>query len=328
MKPKDHVSLGEQLDRSLHPVFGVRPTYFADSLEVYDFLRSTGCRCHYLAAGDDPASLPEELRANAVLLFTERDNPPRFYDDAFGNSRVLMIPLRPFEPSLRAAMYALERIAQSDFARAAENSRQLINFIGAHQDSFRIQGDGCDLLVQLADEITVMQPIEDPFLQPREWGAIGQWLEVGLIPNGGNIQRSGYLVKGQFLARGTSIARHQTMPEARAHLHREARELAHDLREDGQFPLTLSVEDSRIKEIRTQGGKDIYKEVRRLSGEHTDMVLLELSMSSNASTSSQTIDWSINSVMNEGCAGVHVAVGDGISAAHIDFIATDARIIP
>lgn len=328
MNTKEDASLGARLDRSLHDVFGVRPTYFADSLEVFDFLRASGCRCHHLAPSEDPVNLPEELRASAVLLMTEHEHPSHYYERAFGDSRVLMVPLRPFDPSPRAARYALERIAGSDFARGAANIRQVLDFLGRHEGPFRLLGDGCDLVVELAGEVTLMQPMADPLLQPREWGAIGQWLEAGLIPNGGDIHRPGYIVNGQFLARGASVARHPTMPEARAHLPMEARRLVRELREAGQFPLRLSVEASRVVELRTQGGRDLLAQVRRLSGEHTDMVLLEVAVSSDASTSAQGIDWSINSVMNEGCAGVHIAVGDGIHAAHIDFIATEARISP
>ncbi|XYH94712.1 hypothetical protein ACMHYB_43865 [Sorangium sp. So ce1128] len=320
------MSLGERLDRSLYDVFGSRPTYFVDSFEILDFLTSIGCRCHCLAAHDDPSALPHDLSANAVLIFTERDNASQFYYAGFGGSRVLMVPLRPFDASLRAATYALERIAEIDFVRVTNRNRQVIELMESCDGFLRIEGNGCDLIVELADEITLMQTMADPLLRPREWGAIGQWIEVGLIPNGGHIRRLGYNVSGQFVAQGTSIARHQAMPEAKAHLHVEARRLVHELREDGQFPLTLSVEGSQIREIRTQGGMDLYSEVRRLSGEHTDMMLLEVAISGDVSSSDRAIDWSVNSVMNEGFAGAHIAVGDGINAAHIDFIALDARV--
>ena len=42
--------------------------------------------------------------------------------------------------------------------------------------------------------------------------------------------------------------------------------------------------------------------------------------------SSETTDWSINSQLNEPAGGVHLALGAGETAAHIDFVSPNAMI--
>jgi hypothetical protein len=38
------------------------------------------------------------------------------------------------------------------------------------------------------------------------------------------------------------------------------------------------------------------------------------------------VEWSLNSVLNEGATGIHVGVGNGLNGTHFDFISTEARL--
>lgn len=40
------------------------------------------------------------------------------------------------------------------------------------------------------------------------------------------------------------------------------------------------------------------------------------------------IDYKVNSQMNEGINGVHLAIGDGSSGFHIDFLSPDVKVTP
>ena len=49
-------------------------------------------------------------------------------------------------------------------------------------------------------------------------------------------------------------------------------------------------------------------------------MLVEMAISNNPGLEASELDWSVNSVLNEGARGIHFAVGDGVTGAHIDFI--------
>jgi hypothetical protein len=55
-------------------------------------------------------------------------------------------------------------------------------------------------------------------------------------------------------------------------------------------------------------------------------MLIEVAFSTNTGMKSETIDWNYNSVLNETSLGVHIALGDGATGAHIDFIAPGAAV--
>ncbi|WP_405741822.1 hypothetical protein OG885_42100 [Streptomyces sp. NBC_00028] len=39
------------------------------------------------------------------------------------------------------------------------------------------------------------------------------------------------------------------------------------------------------------------------------------------------VDGSLNCLLNEGAAGVHLGVGNGLDGVHFDFISTEARLV-
>lgn len=98
------------------------------------------------------------------------------------------------------------------------------------------------------------------------------------------------------------------------------------LRSNGEFPLTINLVRSRASSIVTRQGKDVAAEIRNLTNESYDLMLLEVAFSGNSGIRAADIDWRINSVMNEGAAGMHIGIGDGVTGAHIDFIAPGVEL--
>ena len=38
------------------------------------------------------------------------------------------------------------------------------------------------------------------------------------------------------------------------------------------------------------------------------------------------VDWNLNCVLNEGAAGIHIGIGNGLTGMHFDFISTEAQL--
>ncbi len=76
--------------------------------------------------------------------------------------------------------------------------------------------------------------------------------------------------------------------------------------------------------IRTAHGDDVMSKIKPLTDKVFHGFLVELAFASL--TPSTKTDWSINSQINEAAGGVHIALGTGVSAAHIDFVSPYAII--
>lgn len=68
-------------------------------------------------------------------------------------------------------------------------------------------------------------------------------------------------------------------------------------------------------------------EVREFSNPQLELMLVEMAISNNPGLDAYNLDWRVNSVLNEGARGVHFAVGDGVTGAHIDFICPGMEVV-
>lgn len=55
-------------------------------------------------------------------------------------------------------------------------------------------------------------------------------------------------------------------------------------------------------------------------------MLTELAFSTNSSMIPYNIDWTKNSQLNEGAIEIHIAIGEELTGAHIDFICPDVQL--
>ena len=99
------------------------------------------------------------------------------------------------------------------------------------------------------------------------------------------------------------MARHRHMPEVLVPTHKQAWKFMQGIFSEEGFPLRLTVENSRIIEVMA-GGRNITEEVRDFSNKKLDLLLVEMAISNNPSLRADELDWSINSVLNEGAKGL------------------------
>lgn len=87
----------------------------------------------------------------------------------------------------------------------------------------------------------------------------------------------------------------------------------------------LSIEDNTIPSFKTNGHEHI--KLLDLAAGPRGLKLTEFAIGVNEEISN-LIDYKINSQLNEGVSGVHLAIGDGSSGYHIDFLSPKVIVSP
>jgi hypothetical protein len=320
-------TLGERLAEALLPVFeGSVPLVLTDSRALLRRLQEEDVSALHF---DHLGGLSPEERANVVAIPTTPTDVANHdtWREYFADSRVLIVAGIAFDPAPEAVTYTLEKIARSSFVDAARRNAELLEAVAASTTMVVSSGRDATLTCVL-DEITMLRPKVEPELEPGEWESVGAYFEVGLVSVPDEFMagiKPGFDVDGELVADGVSVAVHRHVGDAVRAMADGAWELLRELARGGEFPLRLTVENSVLRSVRTASGRDIAAELLQFTNAGLGGMLTELSFSSNAAMRPDEIDWSVNSQMNEGAIGVHVAVGEGLTGAHIDFIAVDAQ---
>lgn len=320
------VAFRDALSTALWPVFEAEATFIADDPRIVAWLAGAGCKAHVL----DPstiARLPKPDRQNVVLV-PSSDVSFAFgtLDHFFKGSRLLIVPVAAFDPGFDAARYTLELVAESDFVTGAAQNAAWLERLNGAEAPLRFAGENGELTCELRERLIMMKPQLKAKLNRGEWEAIGSFFEIALVPDNEDFFHPGYIVDGRLRVDGVAVARHRIMPEGLEPLHAEAWEFFANLRRDGHTPLELTIENSRVTGA-TAGGRDIVEELLRFSNPKRELVLVEMAISNNPGLEPSRLDWSHNSVLNEGSRGIHVAVGDGVTGAHIDFICPGIELL-
>lgn len=317
--------LSQRLASALEPVFGRSPTLISDSPALVQWLTAQGCEAFLLEVGA-VEKLPKRHRQNVVMI-PATDQAFSFYvlDRAFRGSRVLIVPVIAFDPALEAAQYTVEMVSRSDFTAAVTQNRAWLDLVQYAAEPLVFEGRAGRLECEIKERVQLMAPRTETMLLPGEWEAVGMYFEVPMIPDNEDFFHPGYIVNGHLEIHGAAVARHRQMPAPLVPLHTEAWELMLGLLTEGGFPLEVEVRDSRLVGA-TAGGRDITQNLLRLSNEKLELLLIEVAFSTNPSLRANMLDWKVNSVMNEGIQGIHIAVGDGLTGAHIDLICADLEL--
>lgn len=130
------------------------------------------------------------------------------------------------------------------------------------------------------------------------------------------------MVNGTLSCDGIVVAHHLHTHFKSGPIASEAWRLFKDLRLNGQFPLVIEIENSKLQSIVTNVGSGLAESIFILTDEIMRGNLTEVAFA--ALPMSDETDWSLNSQLNEPAGGVHVGIGSGENAAHIDFISPQA----
>jgi hypothetical protein len=320
-------TLAERLNGVLAPLFSAAPLFVSDSSALVEWLGENGCESaideyHGMAARSRSGDL-----ANVVAMFTGRKSLPgnKEWNEVFHASRALLLPLLSFDPSLKASKYTISRMSESSFSTAVQMNKDWLTLLGSKQEIMVFGGNGTDFTCGIDDEANPIAPKIDVDLEPGEWVSIGSYLETAMVSQPDDISPS-FDVNGTFSVPGIAMAYHRQLPDSLLPLIEETWSFFHALRVANCFPLQIEVRESRI--IRAMAGsKDVTDSLLQYSNPKWELRLTEMAFGTNIGCDSAKIDWSFNSQLNEGPIGVHFAIGEGLTGAHIDFICPDVHLM-
>lgn len=298
---------------------GELPVVISDS----DYVLNTFAKEGFTVCNLSDALDGRERFHEAILAIVDPGaNPcPDDFDKIFNESAVLIFPLMSFSADTKSIDYFVSTLKGIDFESACEKGRNRLEQLQNQESDLIVSSGGKTLSVSLGENLEVFAPKVNPVIKSGEWISVSQFLEVAMIPNK---DYSCFNVNGEFVCEGISVAFHR-------HNYKESGPIAHkawnifcNIRKDGGFPLTIKVINSEVTSIITSLGHDVLALIKPLTDEVFHGKLIEVAFASL--DPSPLTDWTINSQLNEAAGGVHLALGTGVKAAHIDFVCPSATV--
>ena len=220
-----------------------------------------------------------------------------------------------FDPAPETLRYSLEKLLAISDYQSIIDYRDSMYDKALSASAIKIHTDGGHCLdCTLADEVEVAN--YDKELQPGWLYSLAEFFETSIV----NVQKdkSSFTAEGSFAFTGiTHLENSSELKESAKPLIKEMVELS--LKGNN----VVTCKDNRITQI-TLGGQDFTdKLITSVAGTARETALTEFAF---GTVDHQNLDWSINSVLNEGILGVHIGIGMGLDMPHVDFIAAGAQV--
>ncbi|MEU6200471.1 hypothetical protein [Streptomyces sp. NPDC047061] len=217
----------------------------------------------------------------------------------------------------RVAGYGLERFSEIDIPGCVAANRRIVSQLLPAREELRMTGPGTDLFIRLPGELQLSSRTR-PGLLPDEHSTIGNYFEMAMSPTdlAGRIDTD-LRVSGMLRIDSVLVSRHRELTGVRAGRFRAAAELTEEMRKS--CPLYVRIQDNRF----VDGFGPFADGIHATSGPEYRGAVTEVAIGTGA-LSADRVNWSLNCLLNEGAAGVHLGVGNGLTGMHYDFVSTDA----
>jgi hypothetical protein len=284
-------------------------TLLTDSNELADHARERGIDARLI-------SQQQQMPANSVCITLSRAGTDALLRLAARcpSGRAIYTQAHAFDPTLASAIYTLDLICASNYRLAMRNQEQLLELLDNHHRLQLIGPETCGRL-EICEGTAPYAMIEedvqaagDHFVFP-----LAELLEVHYTHMTPDEPRA-FTLDGEFRVAGILAARGYHDPSIPQRLIESLAELADQVATHGA---TAIIEDSQLRAFIVQG-RDQCALLNEATGPR-GLQLTECAFGVNASIS-ERIDYRINSQLNEGIQGLHVAVGDGRLGYHIDLL--------
>ncbi|WP_207389158.1 hypothetical protein [Marinobacter halodurans] len=308
----------EQFEQNMQALFGDKDAIVvSDNQQLVDWL--TGQEIKATTFAQIEAS--EQALSHVLAVPLNYNSLPlrHVLRKIFANSSVLWYPLASFSPDLDIAKYSLEMFAYSDIVATVYKNRQVVAQLLMADQEVTLRGPGTELTIGLPDTLELLGRTRIK-LMDDEHVALGNYFEVAVSPTdlAGKVD-SQMTVSGTFRIDSILAATHREFQGTATS--EEINQLADEIRQ--ACPLQVTVENSRIVRGLEQwsdrlqamcGPDDAYRSLTEVAI-GTGVVPLD------------KVDWSLNTVFNEGATGVHIGVGNGLNGVHFDFISQQAQLL-
>ncbi|MNK86532.1 hypothetical protein D3C87_1064470 [compost metagenome] len=296
-------------------LFGTEePSIIADS-EV--FLQECSKLGFKTANISDIAALPK----NSIVFSFTNDAAKRVFEIAknTGNKKSVFCAVQVFDPTLDSALYSLDLLLRSDFERALIAQRRVLNMLNSH-DSFALTGNDADAQVTIFSHAQpyalIAEDIEIDFIQ-----SVAEFFEVHYAHM--NSQNpSPFCFHGTLKIAGILTVLRKPNSKLPDGLKNSLKWLSDLISEKGAV---LSVKNNTVTSLKIND--DEHVKLLDLAAGRRGLKLTEFAIGVNDRIAT-SINYKTNSQLNEGISGVHLAIGDGSSGYHIDFLSPSVNVAP
>ncbi|WLH13173.1 hypothetical protein [Pseudomonas hefeiensis] len=300
---------------NIHTLFG--PEDFWILADSHKFLNACGNQGLNILHLSETETLPR----NSIIFSFSDSAAKRTLEiaKATPEKRSIFCATQVFEPSHHCANYSLNLLLNSDFEKALKRQRFILNMLNSH-NSFSIRGKGsCGHLTlnpQAKPYALIDEDISNNFIY-----SVAEFFEVHyahITPQApcpfnfnGKLRISGLLT---VLRRANPL-----LPE---NIKSRLQQLSNTVAKGGGL---LTIEENKITSL--QVGNSEHIETLKLASGIRGIELTEFAIGVNEEIA-PLIDYKVNSQLNEGIDGIHLAIGDGSSGFHIDFLSPAVRVTP
>lgn len=224
-----------------------------------------------------------------------------------------------FEPSVSSALYGLNLIMKSHFFDALQKQRTVLTMLDTHKQ-FRLTGPHSEADVTIAQQSTpyamIEEDIEHSFIH-----SVAEFFEVHYAHM--NVQMPcPFQFNGYLNISGILTVRRKHPESLGSELKMALEQLTQEV---ACHTATLTVDSNTVTSF-IVNNTEYVSLLKRAAGARL-LKLTEFAVGVNDAIAT-SIDYRINSQMNEGISGVHVALGDGSSGYHIDFLSPGVLVTP
>ena len=227
-------------------------------------------------------------------------------------SIIVHLPAVKFDGSLSVIQYSLKQLMSSDIEQALTIRDFLYDKIADIESELTLSDvRGSKLNCQLTDNIEIANA--DLELEPGWFYSVAEFWESSVVNTKAN--KSSFSVDGIFYFDG--ILTQTTTQETKENNWKPLKYLT-DKMVNSQEKY-LRIEDNAITQLVIDGEDETSVLLDMTYSLERGLSLTEIAFGVNKNIR-ETVDWSINSVVNEGIYGTHIGIGMAQKAPHIDFI--------
>lgn len=299
------------VSQSLPDVFGGEAPIIATDLpEVAEWLTDSG-------VSSIPLTEVMSITEGAVLAVNATPETIWFAQKSQPGVRKIHLVQSVHGDDNHTVRYTITQWLAADPWACAQRLADIATVIKSSSGRFSLTGLGTDLTVRPRGQVGLIY-LDDPLIKPGECVSGAAFFEIGLA----NLKigpGSVFLVSGHCRARGMIAARDSVLSAAP-----EPAEWVEYRRCIAEAGVDLHICDNQLVACLLDG-RDIKDEIAKWTGGY-GLRITECSIGTNRQVLTG-IDWSLNSLMNEGAQGIHLAVGLPDDGMHFDFICPEVALV-
>ncbi|CAE6947871.1 MULTISPECIES: hypothetical protein [Pseudomonadaceae] len=233
------------------------------------------------------------------------------------NTKMIFCAAHVFDDSIESAIYSLDLMRKSNFKAALAKQKGVISFLETTQD-IQLSGNGADCTVTLdgtTKPFALRKDINSPYV-----ASVAEFFEVHFAHIKKN-EPCPFHISGELqIAGALSVLR----PTGKDPYQGSRDDVSNFLKEIAAAKtVNLVADNNEIVSFKIEN-RECVDFVRKIGGERGSQ-LTEFAVGVNQSISDE-IDYRVNSQINEGIEGIHVAIGDAVTGYHIDLLCPGVQI--